>query len=43
MQKQQEVWFEIKQADEITLVGKSNEKEKTKKVEDTYIPSEKRQ
>ena len=30
-------------ADKITSVGKSNEKEKTKKVEEIYIPPEKRQ
>ena len=30
-------------ADEITLVGKSKEKEKTKKVEKIYIPPEERQ
>ena len=30
-------------ADKITLVGKSKEKEKTKKVEKIYIPTEKRQ
>ena len=29
-------------ADKITLVGKSKEKEKTKKVEEIYIPPEKR-
>ena len=30
-------------ADKITSVGKSKEKEKTKKVEEIYIPTEKRQ
>ena len=30
-------------ADKITLVGNSKEKEKTKKVEEIYIPSKKRQ
>ena len=30
-------------ADNITSVGKSKEKEKTKKVEEIYIPPEKRQ
>ena len=30
-------------ADKITSVGKSKEKEKTKKVEEIYIPPEKRQ
>ena len=30
-------------ADKITSVGKSKDKEKSKKVEETYIPPEKRQ
>ena len=30
-------------ADKITSIGKSKEKEKTKKVEEIYIPPEKRQ
>ena len=30
-------------ADKITLLGKSKEKEKPKKVEETYIPLDKRQ
>ena len=30
-------------ADKITLIGKPKEKEKTKKVEEIYIPPEKRQ
>ena len=30
-------------ADKITLLGKSKEKEKPKKAEETYIPLEKRQ
>ena len=35
--------IENKIADKITSVGKSKEKEKRKKVEKIYIPSEKRQ